>query len=215
MRGVFITVEGGEGVGKSTQARLLAGRLRRAGATVRRTREPGGTPVGDRIRSLLLDPAETIAPRTELFLYEASRSELTAAVIEPALRRGDVVVCDRFFDSTTAYQAFGRGLDAEWVHRLNLDATGGLRPDITVLLTMDQDVAMGRATRSGADRIEKESAEFHRGVIAGFEAIAASEPERFVRVSAEGSTEEVSARVWEAVEAHPALVSFLEGLERP
>jgi dTMP kinase len=207
MRGVFITMEGGEGVGKSTQARLLAERLRAAGATVTEAREPGGTPVGDRIRELLLDPTAHMSPATELLLYEASRAEIVASIIEPALARGEVVVCDRFYDSTTAYQAYGRGLDVDLICALNWNATGGLRPDVTVYLALPLGAAMPRAIHEGADRIESESLAFHAKVIDGFEQIAAGEPERVLRVDAHGGVDEVAARVWAAVSAHPALVS--------
>jgi len=213
VRGVFVTFEGGEGVGKSTQSLLLADRLRDAGAVVLRTREPGGTPVGDRIRDLLLDPDVVMDARTELFLYQASRAELTARVIAPALERGEAVICDRFYDSTTAYQSFGRGIGADAVRNLNLAATVGLRPDVTVLLALDLDEAMRRATTAGADRIEAESLDFHRRVIEGFEAIAAAEPERVVRVDASGSAAEVGERVWEALSKHPAVVRFIAEAE--
>ncbi|MDO8963751.1 MAG: dTMP kinase [Coriobacteriia bacterium] len=212
VRGLFVTVEGGEGVGKSTQARALAERFRHAGRDVLETREPGGTPVGDRIRSLLLDPDAEMAPRTELFLYEASRAELTATVIAPALDRGTVVVCDRFYDSTTAYQAFGRGLDRAEVEALNLSATGGLRPDVTVLLTadpsggsLDVEATLRRATHGGADRMERESLDFHRRVHEGFLTIAGAEPERFVVVDASGTVDEVAAAVWAALSCHLAV----------
>lgn len=211
MRGIFITIEGGEGAGKSTQMRLLVERLREAGQDVVATREPGGTPVGDRIRELVLDPAEHMAPTTELLLYEASRSELVNAVIEPALARGEFVVCDRFYDSTTAYQAYGRGLDADVICALNMNATGGLRPDVTVYLALDPDTAMPRATRGGADRIESAPDDFHRRVAAGFEAIAAAEPDRVLRIEASGAIDEVAARVWDAVASHPAAASALVG----
>lgn len=215
MNGVFITIEGGEGVGKSTQSLLLAGRLRLAGATVLQTREPGGTPVGDRVRELLLDPAAVMDARTELFLYEASRAELTARVIAPALERGEAVICDRFYDSTTAYQSFGRGIGAHAVRDLNLAATVGLVPDVTVLLMLDLDEAMRRATAGGADRIEGEGLDFHRRVIEGFEAIAAAEPERFVRVDASGDPAEVGERVWEALFVHPAVARFIAAIGLP
>jgi dTMP kinase len=204
--GLFITIEGGEGVGKSTQACLIAERLTRAGAEVVQTREPGGTPVGDRIRSLLLDPTSDMAPSTELFLYEASRAEIVARVVAPALERGAIVLCDRFYDSTTAYQAYGRGLPLETVQALNLQATGGIRPDVTVLLALDLDEAMRRATRRGADRLESESFEFHRRVIEGFESLATAEPGRFLRVDAAGDAEQVASRVWDALRLHPAFV---------
>ena len=215
MSGLFITIEGGEGVGKSTQARLLAERLRATGAAVLETREPGGTPVGDGIRELLLHSGCDVAPVTELLLYEASRAEIVARVIAPALQRGEVVVCDRFFDSTTAYQAHGRGLDAASVRALNLEATSGLRPDVTVLLALDLDEAMRRATHGGADRMESESLDFHRRVIEGFEAIAAAEPGRFIRVDAAGAPDVVAERVWDALTVHPAVVAALGESDLP
>jgi dTMP kinase len=209
MGGLFVTVEGGEGVGKSTQTALLAARLAGAGLSVLETREPGGTPTGDRIRELLLDPVVTMSALTEVLLYEASRAELVAVEIAPALARGGAVVCDRFFDSTTAYQAYGRGLDLEVVRTLNMQATAGLVPDLTVLLMLDLDEAMRRATHGGADRMEAESLAFHRRVIEGFAAIAAAEPDRVVTVDASGSVDDVAARVWDAVAAHPALRAVL------
>lgn len=179
--------------------------MRETGRTVLETREPGGTPVGDRIRALLLDPTAEMDAITELFLYEAARAELTAKVIRPALLRGETVVCDRFFDSTTAYQSGGRGLDAGTVERLNAEATGGLVPHLTVLLTLELEEAMRRATAGGADRIEAESLAFHRRVHEAFESIAAARPDRVVRIDADGSVEEVAERVWAAVGRHPVM----------
>jgi dTMP kinase len=213
--GQFISIEGGEGVGKSTQARLLAKRLRASGSTVVEVLEPGGTPTGDRIREILLEPSVTISARAELLLYEAARAELTTTVIVPALGRGETVVCDRFFDSSTAYQGYGRRLGPEAVGELNLVATGGIRPDLTILLDLETDEALRRATRGGSDRIEAESLGFHRAVIEGFDEIAAAEPQRIVRVDASGSVEGVAARVWEAVLAHPAGGRSLSGRPLP
>ncbi len=205
MSGQFITIEGGEGVGKSTQARLLAERLRAAGVTVLEVREPGGTPTGDRIRAILLDaPGFTISPRAELLLYEAARAELTATVIAPALERGETVVCDRFFDSSTAYQGYGRRLGPDMVRELNLVATGGLRPDLTILLDLETEEALRRATQGGPDRIEAESLGFHRAVIEGFDEIAEAEPLRVVRIDAAGTVDEVAEAIWAAFLAHPA-----------
>ena len=212
--GHFITIEGGEGVGKSTQARLLAERLRETGLTVIEVREPGGTPTGGRIREILLDPAVTMIARTELFLYEAARAELTATVIVPALSRGEVVVCDRFFDSSTAYQGYGRGINADIVRTLNLAATAGVCPDLTVLLQLETGEALRRATTGGADRIEAESLEFHRAVIEGFAVLAAEEPARIVPVDASGSVEAVAGRVWNIVTTHPAGESESDGWPR-
>jgi dTMP kinase len=206
--GLFVTIEGGEGVGKSTQARLLADRLRTTGATVVQTREPGGTPAGDRIRSLLLEPGVVLEPLTELFLYEASRVELMSRVIAPALAGGSVVICDRFIDSTTAYQAFGRGLEPGQIRAQNLSAAGGVMPGVTVLLRLDLDEAMARATHGGADRMECESLAFHRRVVEGFRVLAAAEPGRFITVDAAGEPEHVASRLWDALELHPAFIDF-------
>lgn len=205
--GLFITIEGGEGAGKSTQARLLAARLEAAGRRVTLTREPGGTAAGDEIRRLLLDPNGSVSPVTELLLYEASRAELVASVIAPALARGDTVLCDRFCDSTVAYQAHGRGLDEATVRALNGTATGGLTPDLTVYLALPVEEAVSRARSGGADRIEGEPLEFHRRVISGFEAIAAAEPARVLRIDASGTAEAVAERVWDAVSAHSAVAA--------
>jgi dTMP kinase len=215
VRGLLITVEGGEGVGKSTQAALLATRLRDAGLEVRETREPGSTPAGDRIRALLLDPAARLSPLAELLLYEASRAELMAAVIMPALDRGETIVCDRFVDSTTAYQGYGRGLSVAMVRSLNLVATSGRLPDATVVLAHDLDLGLERATRGGADRLEREPRDFHSRVVEGFREIAATEPERVITVDADGAPDEVAVRVWEALSAVPALHSRLDEPDTP
>lgn len=194
--GVFITFEGGDGCGKSTQAARLTDRLRRAGVDVVEAREPGGTPAGDRIRSLLLDPAMAgLDSLAELLLYEASRAQHVSAVIEPALAAGRVVVCDRFADSSLAYQGYARGLDLEMVERLNDIATRGLAPDLTLLLDVDPAEGVSRATNSGADRLEREALAFHQRVRDGFAQIARRDPARVHRVPA-GSSDEVEAIVW-------------------
>ena len=208
MSGVFVTFEGGEGVGKSTQALLAAERLAGSGREVLSLREPGGTPVGDRVRELLLTPGESMDPVTELLLYEASRAELVRRVIVPALERGAAVVCDRFTDSTLAYQGYGRGLDVADVRALNAHSTGGVRPDVTVLLTADTETGLERATRAGADRIEGESAAFHARVAAGFHFLAVEEPERVLVVDASDDVATVAAAVWTALSAHPAVVRW-------
>ncbi len=210
VRGRFIVLEGGEGTGKSTQAALLVARIRAAGVPVTAVREPGGTIVGDRVRGLLLDPAHAgLDARAELLLYEASRAELVAAVIRPRLQAGDYVVCDRFTDSTLAYQGYGRGLDLDGIEALNEWATDGLRPELTVLLDLDPLVGVRRATGQGADRLEAEGAEFHARVRAGFLALASGAAH--VVVSASASIDEVAAAVWAAVrEGDAALVSAPE-----
>lgn len=209
-RGAFITLEGGEGVGKSTQLKLLAGWLERAGAEVVTLREPGGTPVGDRIRELLLDPAHAgMDARAELLLYEASRAELVASVIRPALERGAFVICDRFTDSSTAYQAYGRELPLDEVLEMNRIATGGLEPDLTLILDLDPIEGVRRATATfGADRLEAEGADFHRRVRAGFLTIAALEPGRCRVIDACGTPEEVAAAMLAAALTLPAIAAL-------
>lgn len=196
MRGRFITFEGVEGCGKSTQmARLLAW-MEKAGLPVLATREPGGTKVGEGIRELLLTPRdEGLDAGAELLLYEAARAQHVGEVIRPALEAGAHVLCDRFFDSTTAYQAFGRGLDEEMVLELNRMASGGLVPDLTLLFSVAIEEGLGRARGDSAgDRLEGESLAFHRRVQAGFEALAKREPGRF-RVLDEGAIEQVHEEV--------------------
>ena len=194
---LFITLEGGDGVGKTTQQALLAERLRQEGYACLCTREPGDTALGRRLRDLLLygDP---LAQATELLLYAADRAEHVSKVIVPALAAGQVVVCDRFTDSTLAYQGYGRGLDLEKIRQLNHLATGGLQPHLTLWLDLPPEVGLAR--RGIPDRLEQERLEFHRRVYQGFQVLAASEPQRIVRVDAEGSPEEVANRIWSAVE---------------
>ena len=194
---LFITLEGGDGVGKTTQQALLSERLRQEGYACLCTREPGDTALGKRLRDLLLygDP---LARVTELLLYAADRAEHVSKVIAPALAAGQVVVCDRFIDSTLAYQGYGRGLDLEKICQLNHLATGGLQPHLTLWLDLPPEVGL---VKSGlADRLEQERLEFHRRVHQGFQALAAAEPQRIVRIDAEGSPAEVAARIWSAVE---------------
>ncbi len=211
MAGVFVTFEGGEGAGKSTQIELLADKLRARGLAVTALREPGGTVVGDRVRDLLLDPAHTgLDPRAELLLYEASRAELVAEEIVPRVAAGDVVVCDRFTDSTLAYQGFGRGLDIDGIRALNEWATGGVTPDVTILLDVDPALGLARATGAGADRLEAEDVAFHVRVREGFLALADADPtDRFVVIEADAPVEEVAAAVWETLRWHPAMRGVL------
>lgn len=195
-RGIFITFEGGEGCGKSTQQRLLARRLEAAGLTVRTLREPGGTVVGEAVRSVLLDPEHSGLDATaEVLLYEAARAQLIAEVIEPALAAGEIVLCDRYFDSSTAYQGHARGLPLAQIEQLNRIATGGLMPDRTLLLDIDAVLGIQRATSRGADRLEGEDIAFHERVRAGFLRIAAENPDRVHVVDASGSLEDVAARI--------------------
>lgn len=209
-RGVFITFEGGEGSGKSTQIGLLAKTLAAAGLETIELREPGGTRLGEAVRELLLDPATgEVDPRAELLLYEASRAQLTRERIMPALATGSVVLCDRYYDSSTAYQGYGRGLPLAEVHALNVAATGGLTPDLTVLLDCDHLHGMHRATTQGTDRLEAAGDEFHERVRDGFLAIAHAEPERVRIIDATGTPEQVAARVLESARRVPVLALAL------
>lgn len=185
---MFITLEGPEGAGKTTQLRALADFLRGCGHDVVTTREPGGTPIGDQIRHVLHDTANAaMSPTAELLLYAASRAQLVAEVIQPALAAGRVVLCDRYADSTMAYQGYGRGLDRDALAALTAIATGGLRPDLTLLL--DLDVARGLARRRDEgeemNRLDLETIEFHRRVRAGYLTLAAAEPARWQLIDAD------------------------------
>ena len=196
---MFITLEGGDGVGKSTQARLLAEALRRDGREALLTREPGGTSTAEALRGLLLSPEHDWCALTEILLHFAARSEHVARVLRPALDAGKVVVCDRFIDSTLAYQGYGRGGDLAAIAALS--GMIGLRPDLTLVLEAAPDVAaMRRAARGVAgDRYEALGRSFQQRVTAGFRAIAAAEPGRCVVVSGDGTPETVHAAVWAEV----------------
>lgn len=196
MTGAFITFEGGEGVGKSTQIDRLAERLRAAGREVVVTREPGGTELGRAIRSLLLDPSGHVTARAEALLYAADRAHHVETVIQPALAAGKVVICDRYADSTFAYQGAGRSLDAERVRQIMGFAVGGRWPDLTILLDADPRIALARARGEGSgDRIEAEGLAFHDAVRRGFLALAAAEPQRFAVIDASASLDEIESRV--------------------
>ena len=187
MKGLFLTLEGGEGAGKSTQARLLADALRAAGHTVLLTREPGGTPNAETLRALLLDRERGWSADAEVLLHFAARAEHVATVIAPALARGETVVCDRFYDSTLAYQGWGMGADRALIS--HLAARLPVRPDLTLVLEVPDATRRARvADRAGAfDRYEAESDAFHARVAEGFASIAAAEPKRCVTVDAAGS----------------------------
>jgi len=178
--GTLITFEGGEGVGKSTQIRLLEESLTAAGYEVVTLREPGSSIVSESIRDILLDAQNsTLSKRAELLLYEAARAQLVAEVIKPALKAGKVVLCDRFFDSTTAYQGYARGLDKDEIKNLNLFATEGIIPDLTIVLDLPPELGLARAANTGIpDRLESENLAFHQLVQKGFLAIAQLEPRR-------------------------------------
>lgn len=194
---MFISLEGVDGSGKSTQARLLAEAL---GPETVAIREPGGTEAAERIRELLADPALALEPLAELLLFCAARADLTERVIRPALEAGRDVVCDRFSDSTVAYQGAARGLGVGEAINLCDTATDGLWPDLTLMLRIDPEAALGRA--EGRDRFEAEGLRLQRAVAAAYDEIAAIAPDRVVAVDAAGTVEEVHERVMEAVSAH-------------
>jgi dTMP kinase len=191
----FVTFEGIEGSGKSTQVRLVAERL---GPRALQTREPGGTAIGRAVRGILLDPANVeLSPMAELLLYFADRAQHVAEVVRPALAEGRIVLCDRHVESALAYQGYGRGLPLVAIRELGVLATGGLRPDAIVLVDVPLELGRERARRRGAsDRLEGEELAFHERVRAGYDALAAAEPERWLRVDGRGSVEEVADAVW-------------------
>ena len=201
--GKFITFEGGEGCGKSTQVRRLKSELEKLGIRVLLTREPGGTALAEKIRALLKDESEDPpCDRAELLLFLAARAQLTEKVIAPALASGVWVISDRFSDSTVAYQGYGRGLPLPLIRTANDFACGEIRPDMTVLLDVDPATAEARMRRreedtaTSADRIELAGDYFHRRLREGFDEIARSEPDRVKRVDAGGTPEEVQERIW-------------------
>ncbi len=198
MAGIFITFEGIEGCGKTTQIKLLDDELRRMGFSTILTREPGGTPISERIRAILLDPASSkISPKTELLLYAAGRNQHICEVISPAIAAGKIVLCDRYADATTAYQGAARDIAPEIIESVHKIATDGLMPDLTILLDCDVEVGLSRAIKrnseesiSGSgDRFEREKIEFHQRVREGYLKISASEP---ARVKVFDATEEPS-----------------------
>ncbi|MFM7231265.1 MAG: dTMP kinase [bacterium] len=203
MPGLFVTFEGGEGSGKSTQVTRLADRLRESGLDPFVTREPGGTPLAEAIRGLLLDRTHQPQPVTEALLMVAARSELVATAVRPALAAGRVVLCDRYGDSTLAYQGGGRGLDAAALADWNRIATGGLVPDLTLLFDVPHE--LGLARRAGAagtaNRLDLEAASFHARVRTRYLELAAAEPERWIVLDASRAPEVLEAEVWAAVSA--------------
>ena len=207
MDGKFITFEGPEGSGKSTQIRLLAERLGKTGMDVLCSREPGGTPTGEAIRNILQHDAvdEPLAARAELLLFTASRAQLMSQVILPALADGIWVLCDRFIDSTMAYQGFARGMDIDTLDRINDFAVAGRKPDLTILLDLDVERGFERLAKryadgsGSADRFEREGRDFHLRVREGYHTLAAREPERFAVVDTDRPIEMVSADIWTSV----------------
>jgi dTMP kinase len=207
MKGLFITFEGNEGAGKSTQLPLLVERLKEWGHTVKVFREPGGTPIGEEIRHTLKHSHANAAmtSEAELLLMNASRAQLVREVIRPALARGEIIVCDRFYDSTTAYQGYGRQLDLQTVKNVIDLAVGNTRPDLTLFLRVPQGVSEERLRSRQAtlpfmrDRMEEADRAFFERVARGYDEIAAAEPHRIKVINAAGSIEEIQSAIWRVV----------------
>ena len=205
MAGLFITFEGTEGCGKSTQINALAARLQDQGQQVLQTREPGGTPLGEAVRDLLQhdEAGAGMSPEAELLLFTASRAQLTRERILPAIAKGEIVLCDRFMDSTTVYQGVARQIDIQAVAAINRFAVGEARPDLTILIDLSPEVGMARVhARSDGqlDRIEQEAIEFFQAVRAGYLKLAESEPERFLVLDGSASVEALEQQIWAAVQ---------------
>jgi dTMP kinase len=205
-RGTFITFEGSEGCGKSTQVRRLAARLEKAGINTLVTREPGGTAIGEKIRDLLQFAPESFAmtPETEVLLFEASRAQLVRETILPALEQGTTVISDRFFDSTTVYQGVARKLSPDIIGTLNQFAVGSARPDITFILDIDVETARGRLLRrvrpvTQKDRMEEQPIEFYERVCQGYRELAQREPGRFVLIDGAQSPDAIESEIWNTV----------------
>jgi dTMP kinase len=201
---LFITFEGVDGSGKTTQATLLAERLKSRGFEVLQLREPGGTEVGEAIRDILLDPAMSIEPMAEMLLFSAARAQLVASVIRPALVKGTVVLCDRFFDSTTVYQGFARELgELPWMADFHRRVTGGLLPHRTYLVDVSASVAASRRNARGneeaEDRMEAAGSAFLNRVVAGYREIAMAEPERFRTIDGSRDVDTIAAEIWDDV----------------
>lgn len=202
--GLLVTFEGPEGSGKSTLIAGLAERLRAAGVEPVVAREPGGTPIGERIRAILLDPASTdMTPETELLLMVASRAQLVRRTVRPALAAGRLVLCDRFADASVAYQGYGRGLGRELVDRLNAVALEGLAPDLTLLCLLPPEAGLARIGGRAPDRLDAERLDFHRRVCDGYRALATADPRRFRVLDASGDPMQMLA----------AALAALRGLE--
>lgn len=201
---MFISFEGGEGCGKSTQIELLATRLKSEGATVHQTREPGGTKLGEAIRNLLQHEyaGEGMCPEAELLLFTASRAQISRELIGPALDKGEIVLCDRFMDSTTVYQGVARAIDPDQVTAINSFATGGLKPDLTILLDLTPEIGMKRVlerSNGELDRMEKEDQAFFSEVRRGYLELADKDPDRFLVLDASQPIETLQTEIWNAV----------------
>ncbi len=219
-RGSFITFEGGEGAGKSTQIKLLADRLRERGLGVVVTREPGGSPKAEALREVLLSgKVEALGPDAEAMLFAAARADHVATLIRPALERGDWVLCDRFIDSTRVYQGLTGNVPARLIASLEAVAVGETRPNLTLLLDIDTDVGLARAAArrglAAIDRFEKDSLELQRRRRDGFLALAQAEPERFAIIDAAAGVEAVANAIWHAVSERLGLADELQGSPKP
>ena len=206
MTGLFITFEGGEGCGKSTQIAALRARLEAMGKTVVQTREPGGTALGESVRNLLQydDAGQGMSPEAELLLFAASRAQHVRELIVPAIAEGQIVLCDRFLDSTTVYQGVARAIDSKKVDAINQFAIGDTNPDLTILIDLPPEIGLARVhARSDGqlDRMEKEAIEFFQAVRQGYLDLAKSEPKRFLVLDGSQSAEELETQIWQKVEA--------------
>ena len=206
MTGLFITFEGGEGCGKSTQIAALKARLKAMGKTVVQTREPGGTALGESVRNLLQydDAGQGMSPEAELLLFAASRAQHVRELIAPAIAEGQIVLCDRFLDSTTVYQGVARAIDSKKVDTINQFAIGDTKPDLTILIDLPPEIGLARVhARSNGklDRMEKEAIEFFQAVRQGYLDLAKSEPKRFLVLDGSQSVEELETQIWQKVEA--------------
>jgi dTMP kinase len=198
--GILISLEGPDGAGKTTQIELLSARASHAGFKTLKTREPGGTPLGDDVRAILLNPRyQEMKPLTEVFLYAAARAQLFGQVIEPALSRGELVLCDRFIDSSLAYQAYGGGIDFDFVLQLNMEAIKGRLPDHTFILDLPPQRGLTRRPAATADRVEQKPLGFHNLVRSGFLALCEQFPSRITVIDATLPIESVSAQIWDVV----------------
>ena len=206
MTGLFITFEGGEGCGKSTQIAALKARLEAMGKTVVQTREPGGTALGESVRNLLQydDAGQGMSPEAELLLFAASRAQHVRELIAPAIAEGQIVLCDRFLDSTTVYQGVARAIDSKKVDTINQFAIGDTKPDLTILIDLPPEIGLARVhARSDGqlDRMEKEAIGFFQAVRQGYLDLAKSEPKRFLVLDGSQSVEELETQIWQKVEA--------------
>ncbi len=193
---LFITFEGGEGSGKSFQSNVLLKLFTRDEIPAIQTREPGGTPLGEELTKCLKWQTSPISPLAELLLFNASRSHLVETVINPALKEGKVVICDRFTDSTVVYQGYGRQLDMETIEKINALATGGLKPDLTILMDILPGIGLARKRGQKRDRFEKESLTFHNRIRRGYLELAAKEPDRWLVIDAGKSKQDIAREIW-------------------